>query len=104
MAKRIALSTQLKKLSADFAMQGGTLQLPKAKWVSWQKTIAALPDAERAKTAQELLSLAVRFQREGGVAAANGCAQLYVLAASLLTAAGKEAKAAGPGWGSSKKR
>lgn len=86
--KKVAL-TRIKKLVKDFQLIGKEFRLSKEKLKAWDITFEKLPAAERAGTAQELIALAVRFDREGGAEAAMGVAQLCYFAAGLMANEGQ---------------
>ncbi len=88
----VQLSAQLKKLAKDFALIDGKIQLSTEKMTQWLETFDQVEAADRPKLGQELIALAIRFEREGKAVAAVGTAQLYAFAAGVLhfdgTAAG----------------
>ena len=102
----VPLSETVKKLSRDFALEDGRYRMPAKKLKAWRAELDKLDPAERPGTAQELIALAISFERQGGEAAAEGAAQLYVLAAPLMPRGGEGAprprKAGGGGWGPKK--
>lgn len=91
-AKSVALSSVVKKLLGDFKQSKGELGLSDEKFQSWYRTFAALSADKRAKTAAELIAVALRFERDGGDEAIRGTAQLYFLASAVL---GQAAQAKG---------
>lgn len=93
-AKVVALSAPVKKMLADFAVSEGKVMLSNEKFESWYRTFKGLPEPKRAKTASELIAVALRFEREGGAAVADGAAQLYFLTTAALTNAPEKSK----GW------
>lgn len=92
----VPLSPRIKKLAKDFALRDGKYCLAEPKFKAWVAEFKKVPEADRAKNATELVALAIRFEREGGVPAARGAAQLYFFAAGLLSDAAKAN--AGSGW------
>jgi hypothetical protein len=117
-AQNVQLSSKVKKLSKDFAVKDGQLQMSMEKVNHWVGELEKLSGAEKPKIAQELVALALKFEREGKETAALGTAQLYFFAAGLITPtaeedekkpapkAAKGAKGAksGGGWGAKSKR
>lgn len=86
-AKGQALSPRVKRLAKDFTLQGADFRLPVEKLRAWELELAGLPAKERAGCAEQLVALAVRFQREGGPQTQIGVGQLCYFAAGLLGAA-----------------
>jgi hypothetical protein len=95
---KVQLSARVKKLSKDFAVVDGKLQMPFDKMHTWMVELGKAADDERSKLAEELIALAIRFEREGKDAASMATAQLYTFAAGVLRyvgdASGKSAPAA----------
>lgn len=91
----VSLSATVKKLAKDFALDDGHYRLNAKKMKEWLTQLESISDAAKPKTAQELIALAIRFEREGGETAAQGAAQLYVFAAGLL---GTKSAAAKKSW------
>jgi hypothetical protein len=117
-AQNVQLSSKVKKLSKDFAVKDGQLQMSMDKLNHWVGELEKLSAADKPQIAQELVALALKFEREGKEAAALGTAQLYFFAAGLINPAAeddekepapKAAKGAkgaksGSGWGAKSKR
>jgi hypothetical protein len=117
---KVQLSARVKKLSKDFAVVEGKLQMPFDKMHTWMGELGKVADGEREKLAQELIALAIRFEREGKEAAAMATAQLYTFAAGVLRYTGEQvgkgapaakkppakpaAKSGGGGWSAKSKR
>ena len=80
----VQLSARVKKLAKDFDLIDGKIQLSEEKLNDWLDEFDQVPADERSKLGQELIALAVRFEREGKDTAALGVAQLYALAAGVL--------------------
>jgi hypothetical protein len=97
---KVQLSARVKKLSKDFAIVDGKLQMPFDKMHAWMGELEKVPAGERAKLAEELVALAIRFEREGKEGASIATAQLYAFAAGALNYSGQEA-AKGPSKGKS---
>jgi len=93
-AKTAALSSTVKKVLADFKTTKSSLALTKPKLKAWYETLATLAAPKRGKTAAELLTVALRFERDGGPESAEGAAQLYYLASAALSQTAAKAK----GW------
>ena len=83
----------VKKLAKDFALDEGKFRLTAKKMNGWVAELDKVSETDRPRTAQELIALAMRFEREGGEPAAQGAAQLYVFAAGLLNKSAPNAKA-----------
>lgn len=96
------LSSDVRVLAEAAQLVSGKVRFPKPVFAHWQETHAATKGDDAATLGRELVALAIRFRREGGPAAAEAIAQLYVLAAGLLgrVAATKAFRAAG--WGPSR--
>jgi hypothetical protein len=96
------LSAQVKKLAKDFSLIDGKIQLSTEKLTQWLETFDKVEAADRPKLGQELIALAIRFERDGKAAAAIGTAQLYACAAGVLqhdgTATGPAAAPKGKGF------
>src|SRR4051812_2225555 len=83
------LSARVKKLSKDFALVDGKIQMPFDKMHTWMVELGKVAEAERAKLSEELVALAIRFEREGKEAAAMATAQLYTFASGVLRFTGE---------------
>jgi hypothetical protein len=93
---KVQLSARVKKLSKDFAVVDGKLQMPFDKMHTWMVELGKAADDERAKLAEELVALALRFEREGKDAASMATAQLYTFAAGVLRYVGDASGKPGP--------
>ncbi len=96
----VRLSAEVAKLAKDFQLYDGKMRMGKAAFLKWKAEHKGLAGREKLLRGQGLVALAVRFQREGGNAAAEAIGQLLVLAAGLLgqATAGAAFQAAGVGW------
>ena len=104
--KPVALAAEVAALAKDFSLHDGKMALPEDAFLKWKAEHDKLPQAQKGQRGADVVALAVRFQREGGEAAREAIAQLYVLASHLLGEANAEAsfKSAGVGWGPRPKR
>lgn len=100
-AELVAVLPKVAKPAKDFELKAGKVSMPKASLIKWKKAHDASPAADREPRAVDLLALAIRFQREGGEAAIDAIAQLYLLSADLIGQKNTKAtfSAAGLGWG-----
>src|SRR6185295_2521242 len=83
------LSARVKKLAKDFALIDGKMQMSLEKMHEWMVELGKVAEAEREKLAQELVALAIRYEREGQELASMATAQLYTFAASVMRFSGE---------------
>jgi hypothetical protein len=93
----VALSARIKKLTKDFELIDGKVQMPLEKMHTWLGELEKVAKAEKKKVAEELVALAMKFEREGKELAEIATAQLYTFAAGILKYGGPDAgKATAP--------
>jgi hypothetical protein len=97
----VSLHPEVQKLAKDFALTGGKVSMPMEALEKWDAAHAKLSPEEKQARGLDLVALAARFQREGGIATIEAVGQIAILCSALLgRGKAKQAfKSAGVGWG-----
>lgn len=80
------LSAAVQTLAKDFRLLEGKVLMPAPAFKKWKQALGQTPPPQRALRITELLALAAKFIRLGGLSAAQASGQLVALAEALKAA------------------
>lgn len=73
-------------MAKEFRLIEGTVLMPAPAFKKWRQTLVQTPPPQRALCMTELLALAAKFMRLGGLSAAKASGQLVALAEAVKAA------------------